>query len=388
MPSNASPIPLCEPFLGGNERAYVDECISTGWISSVGSFVDRFESEFAQRVGTSRAVAVSSGTAALHLALVAVGVQPNDEVLVSSLTFIAPANAIRYVGAWPVFIDAEPDHWQMDLDAVEAFLTNDCHRTSDGLINRHTHRRVSAILPVHILGHPVDMDRLMEIANAHHLKVVEDAAESLGATVRGRPVGTFGDVGCFSFNGNKLVTTGGGGMAIARDEILTQHIKHLSTQAKLPGNEYIHNEIGFNYRLTNLQAALGCAQLEQIDTFLAAKHRIAQTYQSLLAPIPGISFQKEASWAKSAWWLFTILIDETRFGLSARDTIAALSHHAISARPLWQPISSSPAHAPRPCPNAEALFARAISLPSSVSLTLPSTQSVCSTLAKLAKQPS
>lgn len=374
MPSDLTPIPLCDPSLNGREREYVDEVLRSGWVSSAGLFVNKFEAAFAGRLDLPEAVAVASGTAALHLALLAVGVRPGDEVLVSSMTFIAPANAVRYVGAWPVFIDAEPDSWQMDLRIVREFLEKECHRTPEGLLNRATGRRISAILPVHILGHPVDMEGLMEIAWAYDLKVIEDATESLGASIHGRAAGTIGHVGCFSFNGNKLITSGGGGMVVSGDLAVLKHIRHLSTQAKEPGNEYIHHEIGFNYRLTNVQAALGFAQFEQLDNFLRKKRAISEIYHRELGTVPGIGFQKEAGWARSAWWLFTILTEDSR-GL-----IAALGGGKISARPLWQPMHLSAAHSGSqalPCPVASRLFERGVSLPSSFGLTEADQLRVC-----------
>lgn len=385
MPSKPPSIPLCEPSLSGREREYVDECLSSGWVSTAGPFVNRFEAAFAERLGLPEAVAVASGTAAIHLALLAVGVQPEDEVLVSSMTFVAPANAVRYVGAWPVFIDAEPDFWQMDLGIVREFLAKDCQKTSDGVINRHTGRRVSAILPVHILGHPVDMDAVMEIAAEYGLKVIEDSTESLGAYCRNRPTGTIGHAGCFSFNGNKLITSGGGGMVVSPDPQILRSVRHLSTQAKEPGNEYIHDQIGFNYRLTNVQAALGFAQLEQVDEFLKKKRMIAEIYLNELGGVPGIEFQAEAAWARSAWWLFTILAD------SSRELIAALAAKGISSRPLWQPMHRSAPHAGSfalPCPVADRLFERGVSLPSSVSLPPIDQRRVCEAILTRSAQPS
>lgn len=364
-------ISLCEPFLGGREREYVDECLRTGWVSSVGKYVDRFETSFSERLPGTESVAVASGTAAIHLALLAVGVRPDDEVVVSSLTFIAPANAIRYVGAWPVFIDAELEHWQMDVGKVEEFLREGCEPRGEFLVNRMTGRRVSAIVPVHILGHPVDMDAIEKLAHRYGLKIVEDATESLGAAVRGRKVGTIGDVGCFSFNGNKLMTTGGGGMVVSKNPEICKKVRYLSTQAKESGNEYIHQSVGFNYRLTNVQAAIGVAQLEQLDGFLEKKRKIAQHYIKELKGIPGISFQEEAPWATSAWWLFTILVDQFAFGCTARKLIESLGAKNIHCRPLWEPMHRSVAHRAQPqasCPVADILFDRGISLPSSVGL--------------------
>ena len=370
-------IPLCEPVLSGREREYVDDVLRSGWVSSAGPFVNRFEAAFAERLGCAEAVAVASGTAALHLALIASGVEAEDEVLVSSMTFIAPANAVRYVGAWPVFIDADPATWQMDPEIVRSFFRDACERTASGLRNRATGRRVSALLPVHILGHPADMESLMEIAGEFGVRVIEDATESLGAFCRERPAGTIGHVGCFSFNGNKLITSGGGGMVVAQDPDTLRLIRHLSTQAKEPGGEYIHDRIGFNYRLTNLQAALGFAQFEQLDAFLAKKRAIADTYRRELGDVPGVGFQTEAPWARSAWWLFTIQVPESR------ELIRGLAADGIQARPLWQPMHRSAPHAGTfalPCPVADRLFERGISLPSSVSLSADDQRRVCDTL--------
>ena len=378
-------IPLCEPFFGGREREYVDECLKTGWVSSVGEYVDSFESLFAERHPGSGAVAVGSGTAAIHLALLAVGVEANDEVLVSSMTFIAPANAIRYVGAWPVFIDADADSWQMDVGKVEEFLRDGCEQRSGGLFNKFTGRRVTAILPVHILGHPVDMDALDAVAARYGLKIIEDATESLGATVRGRPVGTIGHVGCFSFNGNKLMTTGGGGMVVSRDPGICSKVRYLSTQAKEPGNEYIHHSVGYNYRLTNVQAAIGCAQLEQLDGFLEKKRILAQRYSQALHGISGIQLQQEAPWATSAHWLFTILVNGVDFGSTSRGLIEQMRLEGITSRPLWEPMHLSHAHRDAhaaSCPVAEMLFERGISLPSSVGLSEKDQMHVCNTIQK------
>jgi perosamine synthetase len=255
-------IPLSEPSIGGNEWKYVKECLDTNWVSSAGAFVDRFEAELAAYAGAQYGIATSNGTSALHVALLAVGVLPDDEVIVSTLTFIAPANAIRYVGAWPVFMDADATYWQMDVEKLADFLNNGCKWQDGQLKNIATGRRVSAILPVHILGHPCDMDPIIALAEKYGLKVIEDATESLGAQYKEHAVGTMGHVGCFSFNGNKLLTTGGGGMVVTNDSALAERVRYLTTQAKDDPLEYVHNEVGFNYRLTNIQAAIGCAQLE------------------------------------------------------------------------------------------------------------------------------
>lgn len=364
-------IPLCAPEVGGNEWRYVKECLDTGWVSSVGAYVDRFEADLASAVGTRYAVAMQSGTAALHIALLVAGVEPDDEVLVSTLTFIAPANAIRYVGAWPVFVDAEPTYWQMDVGKAVEFLEARCDWREGTLRNRVTGRRVRAILPVHILGHPVDMEPLLAAARKFELTVIEDATESLGAEYRSTAVGRLGHVACFSFNGNKLLTTGGGGMLVTDRQPWADQARHLSTQAKHDGLEYVHREIGYNYRLTNVQAAMGVAQLERLAEFLAAKRRIAQRYAAGLAGTPGLTLMAEASWARSAWWMYTVLVNEAAFGMNSRQVLQALETARIQTRPLWQPLHCSPAHAGAhrtDCSVAERLNREALSLPCSSGL--------------------
>jgi perosamine synthetase len=364
-------IPLSVPVIQGNEWRYMKECLDTNWVSSVGPFVDRFEGAIADRVGTHFAVATVNGTAALHVALLLAGVKPEDEVLVSTLTFIAPVNAIRYVGAWPVFIDAEPDYWEMDPSGVIDFLERGCRWHDGALHNRLTGRRVSAVIPVHILGHPVDLDPIIEVARKYGLKVIEDATECLGAMYRGRPAGSFGDIAAFSFNGNKIITTGGGGMLVTSNEEWARKAKHLTTQAKDHPTEYIHSEVGYNYRLTNLLAAMGCAQLEQLGTFIAAKQRIAARYAEGLQGLPGISIMKEAPWASSIWWLYTILVDGAIFGADSRQLMRFLDSRNIQTRPLWQPIHLSGAHkggSAMKLPIAEKLYQQALSLPCSTSL--------------------
>ena len=261
-PAVSGGIPLCVPEIRGNEWKYIKECLDTNFVSSVGPFVDRFERELAACVGSKYAVATVNGTAAIHIALLIAGVKPDDEVLVSTLTFIAPVNAIRYACAWPVFIDAEEQYWQMDPQRVVDFIEKGCVWKNSELRNKTTGRRLSAIMPVHILGHPVDMDPILEQAQKYNLPVIEDATESLGAKYKGRHAGTLGDIACFSFNGNKIITTGGGGMIVTDNEEWALKAKYLTTQAKDDPLEFIHNEIGYNYRLPNISAAMGCAQLE------------------------------------------------------------------------------------------------------------------------------
>jgi len=365
-------IALCVPHLAGNEWAYVKDCLDTNYVSSVGSYVTRFERAIADRVGVPHAVATVTGTAALHIALLVAGVEPEDEVLVSTLTFIAPVNAIRYVGAIPVFIDAERTFWQMDPDAVREYTTTQCTWSGGVLRNRVSGRRVRAILPVHILGHPVDLEPLAQLAREYALTLIEDATESLGAAYRDRPVGSIGHLACFSFNGNKLITTGGGGMLVTANASWARRAKYLTTQAKDDAIEFVHGEVGYNYRLTNVAAALGCAQLENLDQYIDAKRRIAQTYTTAFTNVSGLTPMTEAPWGTSVWWMFTVLVDPDAFGCDSRALLHELANEGIQARPLWQPIHqspSSPSEERRACPVADALNAMALSLPCSVGLT-------------------
>ncbi|MBZ5557434.1 MAG: LegC family aminotransferase [Acidobacteriia bacterium] len=373
MPSNpaqaAPAIPLFEPEIAGNEWRYVKECLDTGWVSSVGPYVDRFEAAMAAQAGCRHAVATTSGTAALHVALLVAGVQPDDEVIVSGLTFVAPANAIKYVGAHPVFIDAEPEYWQMDVDLLERFVTTGCRVTGGQLRNVTTGRRVRAIVAVHVLGHPCDMDRITALARRHELAVIEDASESLGATYRGRPVGQLGDIACFSFNGSKIVTSGGGGMITTNHASWAGRAKHLTTQAKSDPIEYVHDDIGYNYRLTNVQAAIGLAQLERLPEFVARKRAIAAKYAA--AALPGVRVQPEAPWAEATWWLCTVLINKDATGTDSRAVLARLAAAGVQARPLWHPVPGLAMY--RDCQVLggevmERLYREALSLPSSTAL--------------------
>jgi perosamine synthetase len=375
-PPPAEFIPLIVPEIRGNEWQYVKECLDTNWVSSVGAYVERFEQMTADRSGAQYAVATVNGTSALHVSLMLAGVERDDEVLISTLTFIAPANAIRYVGAWPVFIDAEPRYLQIDPAAVTRFLEDDCTWNGVELRNRRTGRRVRSILPVHILGHPVDLDPILAIAKKFNLPVIEDATEGLGATYRGQSLGSFGQSGCFSFNGNKIITTGGGGMLVTSDTELAKRARYLTTQAKDDPIEYVHNEVGYNYRLTNMLAAMGCAQMEQLDAFVDAKRTIASRYRERLGSIPGITVPEEAPWASSTFWMYTILVDQEVAGIGSRDLLRELSRRKIQCRPLWQPMHQSAAHdasGSPSCPVADRINAQALSLPCSVGLT-PSAQ--------------
>lgn len=371
-PAPEGGIPLAVPEIGGNEWAYVKDCLDTGWVSSVGAWVTRFERDLAGIVGARHAVAIVNGTAAIHLALLAAGVAPGDEVVVPALTFVAPANAVRYLGAWPVFVDVEARHGQLDAERLAGFLREGCTPSASGLRNRATGRIVKALLPVHLLGHPCDLDAIAALAREFGLPVVEDATESLGARYRGRPVGRPGDLACFSFNGNKILTTGGGGMVVTDREDWARRVRHLSTQAKQDPVEFVHDEVGFNHRLTNVQAAIGCAQLERLDAFVEKKRAIAERYARELADVPGLLLPGQAEWAHSTFWLYTIRVDASAFGRDSRALMQSLGEEGIQARPLWQPLHRSPAHRGSAAVGGEVadeLQRTSLSLPSSVGLT-------------------
>lgn len=378
-------IPLSIPKMLGREAEYLVECVKTNWVSSRGPFVDRFELELARLTGRRHAVACVNGTAALHVALLVVGVEPDDEVLVSDLTFIASANAVRYCGAWPVLMDAEPNYWQLDVQKVSDFLERECEGRKGQLWNRTTHRRVRAIMPVHILGHPVDIGPVVELASRFGLRVVADAAEALGAEYRGRPAASFGDVAALSFNGNKIVTAGGGGAIVTDDHELAARAQYLTTQAKDDDVEFIHAEVGFNYRLTNLQAALAVAQLEQLDHCLASKRATAAAYREALSNLP-FELPSEALWARSSWWLYTVLVDEPAFGLSRRELTSQLAGVGVETRPLWTPVSRQPpfrsCQAYR-CECSVGIQPRSLSLPSSVGLDVGDLEYVTRTIARM-----
>lgn len=364
-------IPLSEPMLGGRESKYVQECLDSGWVSSAGPFVSRLEEWARARFAAAGAVAVASGTAALHIALLLAGVRPGDEVLVPALTFIAPAYAVRYVGAHPVFLDADPLYWQLDPSALARFFDESCDTEGGRLVNRLSGRPVTAVVPVNVLGHPCDMDRIVDLAHDRGLVVVEDATESLGSLYKERPAGLLADIGCISFNGNKIVTAGGGGLIMVRDEGQARRAAYLTTQAKHDPIECVHTELGYNYRLTNLQAALGLAQVERLDEFVLARRSTAARYVQALSQVPGIQFMPEAPWATTNRWLSAILIDEAEYGRDNRWLMRRLAADGVQTRPLWQPLHRSPAFEtqdPRLPWVADRLNRDALCLPSSASL--------------------
>ena len=386
MGATARPsVALCEPHIGGKAWRYVKECLDSGWVSSASGFVGRFEDEFARRLGAGCAVATASGTSAVHVALMCAGVRPDDEVLVSDLSFIAPANAVRYIGAQPVFVDARRDTWQFDPALLAEFLAHGCERRGEGLHNKASDRRIAALLIVHVLGHAAEVAGLLQIAGEYGLPVIEDAAESLGATYDGRHLGTFGRLGCFSFNGNKLMTTGGGGMIVTNDDALAAHARYVTTQAKDDGDEGVHGAVGYNYRMTGLQAALGCAQLEDLDKLLAAKRRIAQHYADAVAALPGIVAMPEAAHIDGSFWLYTVRVDLGLAGVDADGLMRALREAGIATRRYWQPMHLSPAHVGAQCLGgavSASLHQELLSLPSSCGLDAATQDRVIAALAR------
>ena len=364
-------VPLHEPRFYGNESKYVQECIDSTFVSSVGKFVDRFEKELADYTGAKYAVAVVNGTAALHIALLLAGVKSEDEVLVPTLSFVATANAVRYCSAKPHFVDSEQQTLGMDPDKLQNYLQANTEQSNGVCVNRKTGIPVRAMIPVHIFGHPCDMDGLLEVAKDFNLIMVEDAAESLGSTYNGQHTGTFGLLGTLSFNGNKTITTGGGGAILTDDPELAKQAKHLTTTAKTPHQwDYIHNEVGYNYRLPNLNAALGCAQLELLPDFLGSKRRLFKSYQEALHDISGVTLFTEPAGSQSNYWLQTLLLDDSV--ANQRDSVLEATNLAgIMTRPAWRllhkltPFKDCPQ---APLPVAESLEKRITNLPSSSGL--------------------
>ena len=370
MPSFKSEdlIPLSEPVISGNEWSYIKDCLDTGWISTVGTYVTRFEEVIASYIGTKYAVATVNGTSALHVSLIASGVQPDDEVIVPALTFISSVNVIRYCNAYPVFMDCNEYFLCIDVQKVIDFIRNECEQRNNGYTyNKETNRRVKAIIPVHVFGHPSDMDKLLEVCKENNIDIIEDATESLGSEYKGKKTGSFGKAGCFSFNGNKIITAGGGGMIVTDDEVLVNKMRHLTTQAKKDPFEYDHDEIGYNYRLNNIQAAMGVAQMEKIEEFVQIKRENAKLYIELLASIKGLEFLEEAEWVKSNYWLFTIKIPKEH----KNPLIKHLLSKSIQVRPIWKLISSLPMYSgfqSYKIDRADDVYESCISLPSSVNL--------------------
>lgn len=365
------PATLHEPRFRGNEWNYLKECLDTTFVSSVGKFVDRFEAELAEFTGATRAIAVVNGTAALHVALKLAGVEPGDEVLLPALTFIATANAVAYCSATPHFVDSEERTLGMCAQALRAHLQANTEMRGGLCVNRATGKVIRAMVPMHTFGHPVDIEALLAVARDFNLQLIEDAAESLGSSIGGRHTGTFGLMGTLSFNGNKTITTGGGGAILTNDAELGKRIKHLTTTAKQPHRwNFVHDEIGFNYRMPNLNAALGCAQLEQLPDFLASKRRLFELYRERFAQVDGVRIVAEPAGCVSNYWLQALLLDEQNAG--QRDAVLGATNDAgLMTRPVWALMHRMPmyANAPRAAtPVAESLERRLVNIPSSADL--------------------
>jgi perosamine synthetase len=351
-------IPVCEPTLGGNELKYVQQAIETNWISSAGQFIRDFEAQFAEFCGATYGIACANGTVAMHLAMATLGLEPGDEVIIPTFTMIATANAVTYCGAKPVLVDMEPTYWQMDVEQVAAKITP----------------RTKAIVPVHIYGHPTDMDPLLELARRHGLLVIEDAAEAHGAEYKGRRAGGLGDAAGFSFYGNKIITTGEGGMITTNNREIAQLAWNLRDHAFSHERHFWHKFVGFNYRMTNLQAAVGLAQVEQLEQFVAARRRNAQEYSCRLHGIPGIRTPAEAPWAKNVYWMYGILVDEAAYGMGRDELRRVLAENGIETRTFFIPMHCQPVYWQQyrgeRYPVAEDLCRRGFYLPSASSLSL------------------
>ena len=368
---------LSSPHLSGLEEQLVADAFATNWVTPLGPHVDAFEAEFADAVGAQHAVALSSGTAALHLALLLAGAGVGDEVLVSTLTFVASVNPIVYVGATPVFIDSERSSWNMDPALLEEALD-----TRDRL-----GRLPKAVVLVHLYGQSADIDAITAVCGRYGVPVIEDAAEALGASYKGRMPGTSGVSGVFSFNGNKIITTAGGGMLVSSDEALIAHARKLSTQARDPAPHYEHSEVGYNYRMSNILAAIGRGQLRVLGDRVAARRRNFAFYAEALGDLPGIEFMPEAPWGTHTRWLTTLTIDPEQFGADREQVRRALDAEGIEARPVWKPMHLQPLYAQSPVVGrgvADDLYSRGLCLPSGSNLTETDLQRVVAVIRQTA----
>ncbi len=360
-------IPLHAPSFGGNEKKYLNECVDTTFVSSVGKFVDRFEEMISDYTGAKKAVVCVNGTNALHLSMMLVGVERGDEVITQALTFVATCNAISYIGAHPVFIDVDRDTMGLSSVAMNEWLYENTEIKNKQCYNKYTGRRVKACVPMHTFGHPVHLDELVEVCNRYHLELVEDAAESLGSFYKGKHTGTFGKIGAISFNGNKTITTGGGGMLLIQDEELGKYAKHLTTQAKVPHRwEFVHDHIGYNYRMPNINAALGCAQMEQLDEMLKNKRETAEKYKAFFDNNSEIEFFTEPENCQSNYWLNAVILNNKE---EQQVFLQYTNDNGVMTRPIWVLMSRLPMF--KDCQtdglaNTEWFADRVVNIPSSV----------------------
>jgi perosamine synthetase len=375
-------IPLSVPLLNGNEWKYVKECLDTGWISSAGSFVNQFEEQVAKFAGAKYGIACMNVTVGLHIAQILSGVTENDHVIAPNITFIATLNAIKYTGASPILIDIDPNSWQMDLSLLKKYLEeNTYHKVIDGnsfSFHKVTQKRIKAIMPVHVLGNMGDLDKLMDIASIFNLDIIEDSTEALGSFYKGKHAGSFGKFGVFSFNGNKIISTGGGGVIVTDDEKLAKKAKHLTTQAKVSAMEYIHDEIGYNYRLVNVLAAIGVAQMEEFPSLLENKRTMDQFYRSQLSGIGDIEFQEVSSDVQANCWLFTFKTKQMR------NLLTYLNENGVQSRPFWMPMNQLEMFKNDIFVSnenqSEKIYQEAISIPSSAGITKVEMETVVETI--------
>lgn len=361
-------IPLHEPRFVGNEKKYLNDCIDSTFVSSVGKYVDTFEKEFAKTIGSKFAVATVNGTAALHISLLLADVKKDDEVITQPLTFIATCNAISYIEAKPIFIDVDLDTMGLSPKSLKKFLETNCEVVDNKCINKTTNRQIKACVPMHTFGHPCKIDEIKEICDSWNITLVEDAAESLGSYYKNKHTGTFGKIGAFSFNGNKIITSGGGGVIVTNDEVLAKRAKHITTTAKIPHPyEYVHDEIGYNYRLPNINAALLVAQLEQLEKFLVSKRELAKIYEEFFS-LNSIKFIKEPENSKSNYWLQAVLLDD----LKKRDEFLEFTNkNGVMTRPIWKLMNELEMfkdYQKDDLKNAKYLEERVVNIPSSVIL--------------------
>ncbi len=383
-------IPLSVPNLKGNELEYVTKAVKDEWVSTGGSYITELENNISKYLKVDGAVACQSGTAGLHLALILSGVGKDDEVIVPTLTFIAAVNPVRYQGAQPIFMDCD-DSLNMDMDKLEEFCQKECTLTENGLTNKKTGKTIKAIIIVHVFGNMADMERLLDIANSYKLKIIEDATEALGTYYidgqeKGKFAGTMGDFGVYSFNGNKIITTGGGGMLVARDDEMLKKAKYLSTQAKDDELYYIHGQIGYNYRMTNLQAAIGVAQLEQLEDFIEIKRNNYTIYQKELNQIEGLSILEFNKSTRPNYWFYSLVIDKDKYGLNRDEVLQRLSHEKIQTRPIWGLINQQKPYKDNESfkiKKANYYIDRILNLPCSTNLTEEETKYVCQNLKKI-----
>jgi perosamine synthetase len=367
----AKPAALHEPLFEGEEEKLTRECVETGWVSSVGKFVDGFERQLADYTGAKAAIAVVNGTAALHVALLAAGVAESDEVLVPTLTFIGTVNPIAYCSATPHFMESLPNTPGIDVDALSDYLGDIVEFKGEAAYNKQTGARLAAILPVHVFGHPVDMDRLGELSARYKIPVVEDAAEALGSKYKGRHAGTLGLLGTLSFNGNKIVTTGGGGAVLTNNVELARRIRHLSTTARVAHRiEFLHDMVGYNYRMPNINAALGVAQLRNVENFVLRKRMLAERYAAGIESVPSVHLLREGNDARSNYWLQTLILDKA-ISNQRDQVLGALNDAGYGARPVWRLMHTLPMFQAAPrmnVSNAESMAARIVNIPSGPAL--------------------